>query len=152
LSEKFQDNDNKTIILLQDLTRYAFLPVFTINTLPQHRSQKTYSSAKDDNTLKIYPENYKKLLLDTTNPNKGINYYIFQNRKLMDKTDIHEKEEEIKTKMFDLEGDKLYTALTYEHFITNHKDILDDYIIHDNVKILMDETNYSVRDPNFPIT
>jgi len=142
LSEKFKD---KTIILLQDLTRYAFLPVFTINTLPQHRSQKTYSKAKDDNTLKIYPESYQNLLLNTTNTNKGINYYIFKDRKLMDKTYIDNNKDEIKTKMFDLKGDNLYTALTYEHFITNHKDILDDYIINNNVKILMDETNLAVR-------
>lgn len=143
LAEKYP---RKKITLLQDLTRYAHLPVFTINTLPEHKSQEIYLKDNLDH-LKIYPASYRKQLLNTDpNSNKGINYYIFKNNKLMLKEDIDKNK--IENEMFDLENN-FVTAVSYTHFITNHKHILDDYSAKvNNIKILIDDTNFSKRQTN----
>jgi len=144
LAEKYT---KKQIILLQDLTRYAHLPVFTIDTLPEHKSQTIYLK-NDLNLLKINPAFYREQLLNTDiNIDKGINYYIFKDNNLLLKEDIDNKRDNIKNEMFDLEKNFI-TAASYTHFITNHKHILDDYSTKDNIKILLDESNLSKRQNN----
>jgi len=144
LAEMYTD---KQITLLQDLTRYAYLPVFTMANLPEHKSQNIYSK-NDPKLLNITTADVYQTQLLNTDPksDKGINYYIFKDKKLMLKDDIEKEKDNLIDNMFNL--DKIFTALSYEHFITNHNDILDDYSSKPNIKILIDESNYSQRPTN----
>ena len=62
-----------------------------------------------------------------------------------DSDDIEKENNSLIDEMFNLKDEKFVNALRYEHFITNHKHILDDYAMSNNIKILIDETNFSKR-------
>jgi len=124
-------NNNK-IILLQDLTRYAYLPLFTTAFLPEHKSQDIYTKYQSEEPKIDF--DISKIKSDDK---KTINYYIFNNGSLLSKEELDKIQES-----------SFSEPNNYSHFITSHESILDDYINDKhNVKILMDETNYSVRDP-----
>jgi len=136
LSQKFSDTN---IILLQDLTRYAFLPYFTIQFLPLHISEKKLGLT--DNMVMDRDKEFFKNISENKNiniPDKDIIHYLFKKNNSADNEYILIDSKDVTSQTYN-------TALTlfnldYKHFITSHNDILDDYD-KDNIKIYIENFN-----------
>jgi nicotinamidase-related amidase len=112
----------KTIVLLQDYTRYAALPFFTILTCPRHISEAEYKEGK--NKLNTEEDVMNIIKGDNFNEDKDIIYYLMDGSKKLLKSDSINTE--IYKEALTLEPPNL----NYNHFITSHKDILADYKEH----------------------
>lgn len=124
---------NCEVIVLNNLTRYAFLPtqIFLdtptqgkvgVGNFPQHRNEKL----KDQEAKSMGPQHLSKneiIKFSQKNPEKGINYYLFSPppSKLLDSKFL-EPEATLKVSEKDIKEGK------YFHFITDHNTIIDDYL------------------------
>lgn len=148
LAQKFPIE--KRIVLLGDLTAYPFLPFGTINTIPQHVSEKKYNSETytafngETDFEKTYFDQMFKAATDTALANKDITLYLMKfddegKQVLLTKDEI-EKANYAKDVAMNLAKPTLF------HFITPHQEILDDYLPYENVLIQMND--YSVKSKN----
>jgi nicotinamidase-related amidase len=122
LAEMFPE---KTIVLLGDFTRYACLPFYSMQVLPQHNYSESFIPFDTDDTKKQKIFNRVTSGTADTRVEKGIIYYIIKmledgKMQLMSADEINIEIKE-KSKLFDFRNP------TYQHFITPHKSIMRDY-------------------------
>ena len=105
-----------TVVVLNDLVRYPFLPL----NIPviQHRNRE-HGSKSVDNHL----ENLKHFI--SHEKNKGLNYYLFNEAGLVAREDLPKKVETLESSLE-----------TYFHFISDPRALIEDYCDH-SVKMLM---------------
>jgi len=110
-----------TVVVLNDLVRYPFLPL----DIPviQHRNRE-HGSVSVDNHL----ENLKRFL--SIKQNKGLNYYLFNKDGLLTADEISKIDDDT----FKIEN-KEYLQ-NYFHFISDPRALIEDYCDH-SVKMLM---------------
>ena len=136
LAKKYND---KEIVLLNYLTRYAFLPLFTIRTIPEHKAEYLQEfnqnySAIDTNEIAMY----KKQKIDDGDESirfeKDIKYYIFDcplngapNLMTPEQLNSIDDKDFIFWPGLSEEEQAATLPLTRKHFITGHKEILSDY-------------------------
>jgi nicotinamidase-related amidase len=132
LAKKFND---KEIVLLNYLTRYAFLPLFTIRTIPEHKA--VYEKAFTPDTVGNISEDIINKYIKTNDNDlnrfeKDIKYYVFDcpikgTPRLMKKEEL-ENITQADFIFFPALEDKTNTLpVTRKHFITGHEEILSDY-------------------------
>jgi len=126
----------KNVIVLNDFTRYAVLPLFSVDKLSIHN----YSGKIDINGLQ---NPSLDLFLKTDDNKKDIYNYLIKfdgEYRLMDKDEVEKlSASDLKSAMGVPEG---ITGLepnlpTYQHFITPHEDIIADYNNYTNLKVKM---------------
>jgi nicotinamidase-related amidase len=155
LSEMF---NKKEIVLINDLTRYATLPLSFMKKLPKHISKFSMEIQNNNNDelmntqnklskIPLFTENelndIATLIKSTKLENKDINYYLMKDGPVNTKLASVDDLEKITT-------DELIKAIndpesaTYFHFITSGFDILDDYSNFDNIKIKLNMKNVQI--------
>jgi nicotinamidase-related amidase len=133
LSKKFPDKD---IILRADDTRYACLPFFTIQNLAQHNYGQVGDKPKLDNADASFDQFVERAKSQI--PDKGIIYYLFQlnppTRTLLEASDLGSLTTKQLNTFADVTG---LNGAAYQHFITPHEAIIEDYLSGDRIKIYM---------------
>jgi len=135
LAKKYKKE--KEIVLLNYLTRYAFLPLFTIRTIPEHKAP--YSEKFDPDTIGEIPDDELKKYTQIGSKSesrfeKDIKYYVF-NCPLGEPPNLMKPDELNSINNNDFifwpglpkEAQEKTLPLTRKHFITGHEEILKDY-------------------------
>jgi nicotinamidase-related amidase len=177
LSKKYP---NKTIVLLNDFTRYPALPFFTIGLLPQHKPESKYSVDKytvdhsyadladseiqrfaairkakeplfeDTNKMLVLSE-YAKTITDD-NTDKDIIYYLL-NKDLDTGTRTLMDVNELQNIDITnlIKGPEANSIpLTYHHFITPLESFIEDYTP-ENIQIVMSWIDKPVGETPLPV-
>ncbi len=132
-------HNDKEIVLLNNLTRYAFLPLFTIRTIPEHKADYLTEFNPnfgdiDETEITMYNKTNTDEHALSQGYEKDIKYYVFDSPldgsspRLMESDEVNLTQADF---VFypglpkEQQGNIL--PLTRKHFITGHEEILSDY-------------------------
>jgi nicotinamidase-related amidase len=131
--------NKKEIVLLNYLTRYAFLPLFTIKNIPEHKAEYLTEFTPTNFPANVNIPNGEldmyKNTGDENNSNradKDIKYYVFDcplrgSPRLMNPDELKSLGQEDFIFFPGAEDKSKTLPLTRKHFITGHTEILSDY-------------------------